>query len=652
MSDVQASLARNDTNPKYLLHNAKVRGDKPGFREKEYGIWQTYSWLDTAAQVRQLACGLSSLGLQRGEMIAIIGDNRPQLYWGFYAAQALGCVPVPLYQDAVADEMQYVLEHAAVRFALVENQEQVDKVMSVMDKCPALEQIIYKDARGMRDYAEPFLHYYQDVQEQGRKFDAENGDFYLAEIAKGKGADTALIAYTSGTTGRPKGVMLSYDNFINSALQLDSLEHLTDAEEVLCYLPMAWVGDHFFVVQAVVKGFTLNCPESSETVLTDLREIGPTYYIAPPAIFEGTLTNLMIRMEDASRSKRWMFNYFIAHAKKVGAEILAGKPVGLGDRIKYFLGNLFVYGPLRNNLGFSRVRKVYTGGAPLGPDTFNFYRQIGINLKQLYAQTECAAYATIQHDGDVRTDTVGPAAPDCEIKINDNGEVLIKSPGNFVGYFKNDDATAETMDAEGWLHTGDAGIITDEGHLKVIDRAKDVSQLNDGTLFAPQYLENKLKFYPFIREAVAHGANRDSVTAFINIDLEAAGNWAERQGIGYSGYTDLAGQSGVYDLIEKNIAEVNQGLAYDSELSSSQISRFLILHKELDADDGELTRTRKLRRSIIAERYGELIEALYSDKQTIAVEATVTFEDGRTGKINAELAIRDVETFAAMRKAG
>lgn len=652
MSDIQTSLARNDTLPKRILHNAKSRGADIGFREKDLGIWQSYSWAETAAQVRALACGLADMGLSRGDMVAIVGDNRPQLYWAFFAVQSLGGVPVPLYQDSVADEMQYVLEHAGVRFAIVEDQEQTDKLLSVMDQCPALERIIYEDPRGMRHYEQDFVSSYTGVQESGRAYDAANPDFYLSEVGAGNGGDLAVILYTSGTTGRPKGVMLSADNFIKSSLRLAEMETLTEKEEMLCYMPMAWVGDHLFVVQGVVLGFTVSCPESGETVMSDLREIGPTYYFSPPAIFESLLTSMTIRMENAGVLKRKMFNYFISVAKRVGVDILEGRSVSLVDRLLYRLGDVFVYGPLRNNLGLSRVRIAYTAGAPLGPEVFNFYRGIGINLKQLYGQTECSAYACIQRDSDVRPDTVGPPADDCDIKIEASGEVLIKSPGTFLGYLKNEDATKETKDADGWLHTGDAGIMTDEGHLKVIDRAKDVGQLNDGSLFAPQYIENKLKYFPFIREAVVHGAGHDYVTAFINIDLEAVGDWAERNGVSYSGYTDLAGHTVVYDLIEKDITEVNQGLAYDSELSSSQIRRFLILHKELDADDGELTRTRKVRRNVIAERYDDLIDALYSDKDQVSVEATVAFEDGRTGVIKADLAVRSAQTFEPMREAG
>jgi long-chain acyl-CoA synthetase len=654
MSEVDQSLARNDTFPKLLQRNARERGNRPAFREKEYGIWQSYTWAQVAENVRALACGLAALGLKRGDKIAVIGDNRPHLYWVLPAAQSIGCVPVPLYQDSVAEEMQYVLEHAEIRCAVVENQEQVDKLLSVRDRLPSLEFLVYKEDKGMRGYEAPGLHNYAQVQDLGRKYDADHPDFYLSEVAKGVGSDISTILYTSGTTGRPKGVMLSFDNLVGSGEMSVGFEHLTDRDEVLSYLPMAWIGDHLFsFAQAYTAGFAVNCPESSDTVLTDLRELGPTYYFAPPAIFENVLTTVMIRMEDAGWIKRKLYDYFIGVAGKVGVDLLEGRPVSLWGRFKYFLGKIFVYGPLMNTLGFSRIRIAYTAGAPMGPDVFKFYRSLGLNLKQLYGQTESCAYVCIQKDSDVRPDTVGPPAPGCDVKIDEaTGEILYKSPGSFVGYFKNDQATEETKTKEGWVHTGDAGIFTDDGHLKVIDRAKDVGKLNDGTLFAPQYIENKLKFFPSIREAVAHGDGRDVVTAFIVIDLEAVGNWAERRGLAYTSYVDLAGRDEVLDLIQENIEKVNQDLAYDSELSSSQIRRFLILHKELDADDGELTRTRKVRRAVVADRYGELIEALYSDKTELDVSSQVTFEDGRTGSLKARIKIRDCKTFEPMRKAG
>ena len=633
-----------DTFPKLLAANARIRGGKPASREKDYGIWQTWTWSEVADEVRALACGLAALGMKRGDRLAIIGDNRPHLYWAMPAAQAVGGVPVPVYQDSVAEEMQYVLEHAECRFALVENQEQVDKLLEIKDRLPLLEKIIYHFPRGMRNYTQDFLHLYADVQDKGRAFDTDNPGFYDGEVAKGSGSDLAIMVYTSGTTGRPKGVMLTADNLIETARNAADWEGLTDDDEMLAYLPMAWVGDHIFSVgQAFTHGFCVACPESAETVLQDLREIGPTYFFAPPRIFENILTTVMIRIEDAAPWKQRMFHYFMGLANRVGRDILDGKPVPFMDRLKYRLGEFLVYGPLKNVLGLTRMRLGYTAGEAIGPDIFDFYRSLGLNLKQLYGSTEASVFITIQPNGDIRSDSVGVPAPGVDIRVADTGEVMFKSPGVFQAYYKNDEATRETKTADGWVHTGDAGFLDADGHLKIIDRAKDVGKLTDGTLFAPKYLENKLKFFPYISEAVTFGDARDYVAAFINIDLEAVGNWAERRGLAYTGYTDLAGRSEVLELIADCVDKVNADLAQDDKLAGSQIKRFLILHKELDADDGELTRTRKVRRSVVSERYDDLIAALYSDRDHCEVTATVTFEDGRTDTIHADLKIREAK---------
>ena len=639
----EVSLVDNQTFPGLLLKHSQNSADSPAFREKYLGIWQTYSWRESAEQVRALACGFAVMGLKRGDTIAIIGDNRPQLYWVFLAAQSIGAVPVPMYQDGVAEELQYVLNHAGVRFAVVEDQEQTDKLFLIKDRCSQLEEIIYKDSRGMQDYNQPFVHNYTDVQERGRAYDEENPDFFQRELAVTGPDDVAGVFYTSGTTGNPKGVQLTFSNLLVSANRFSHQEALQDDERQINYAPMAWVGDHFFLALALSAGYSTNCPESRETLLTDLKEIGPTIFFGAPALWEGLLTTITIRMEDAGRFKRGLFRYFIDVAQRAGTDLLDRRPVGLADRLRYWLGEVFVYGPLKNNLGLSHTRLAITGGAPLGENTFSFYRSIGINLKQIYGQTECSAYATRHHNGDARQDTVGPPCEGVEIRIADSGEILVKSPGNFAGYFKNPEATRETLTEDGWLRTGDAGIMTDDGHLKVIDRANDVGALNDGTLFAPQYIENKLKFFPYIREAVALGNARNYVTVFINIDLEAVGNFAERIGLGYSGYTDLSQRDEVYDLIRQNVEEVNRDLSRDSNLASSQVRRFIVLHKELDADDGELTRTRKVRREFVGEKYRKLIDALYSDQQHVEVESEVTFEDGSKGSISADLKIYSLQ---------
>jgi long-chain acyl-CoA synthetase len=636
-----------DTFPKLLQSHVKLRPDQDAIREKALGIWQSWSWADAAIEIRALACGLASMGLKRGEKLAIIGDNRPHLYWGMTAAQALGAVPVPLYQDAVADEMAYVLDNADVKIALVEDQEQVDKMLEIRDRCPKLEHIIFDDTRGLLHYEQDILHDYEKIQQMGVEFDHDQPDFYDQEVATGDGNEISIMLYTSGTTGHPKGVMLSNDNVIITARNGIIREGLTSKEEVLAYLPMAWVGDNLFsYAQSYVAGFCVSCPEDATTVASDLREIGPTYYFAPPRVYENMLTQVMIRMEDAAKIKRDIFHYFMEHARKVGVRILNRDPVSLKDSLLYKLGNILVYGPLKDVLGLRRTRLAYTAGEAIGPEIFDFYRSLGINIKQLYGQTECMVFICVQPDGEVYADTVGTPAIDVEIKIDDNGEIMYRSPGVFQSYYKNPESTASTKTEDGWVHTGDAGYFDDNnGHLKIIDRAKDVGKLNDGTLLAPKYIENKLKFFSFIKEAVVYGNERDFSTAFINIDLDAVGNWAERRNMAYSGYIDLAGQDEVYQLVKECIDKVNHDLSQDSRLGNSQVRRFLILHKELDADDGELTRTRKVRRNFVADRYDILVDALYSDRSQCHVKTQVTFEDGRTGMLEADIKIWDAAVY-------
>ena len=636
-----------DTFPRLLQSHVKLRPDQDSIRVKDLGIWQSWTWAEAASEIRALACGLASLGLKRGEKLAIIGDNRPRLYWGMTATQALGAVPVPLYQDAVADEMAYVLDNADVKIALVQNQEQVDKMLELRERCPKLEHIIFDEPRGLRFYEQEFLHGYEKIQQAGVEFDRDHPDFYEQEVSAGSGDDISIMLYTSGTTGHPKGVVLSNDNVIITARNGITREGLDSHEEVLAYLPMAWVGDNLFsYAQSYVAGFCVSCPEDATTVASDLREIGPTYYFAPPAVYERMLTQVMIRMEDAAKIKRDVFHYFMGHARKVGVKILNREPVSLKDALLYKLGNILVYGPLKDVLGLRRTRLAYTAGEAIGPEIFDFYRSLGINIKQLYGQTECMVFICVQPDGEVFADTVGTPAIDVEIKIDDKGEIMYRSPGVFMSYYKNPESTASTKTEDGWVHTGDAGYFDDDnGHLKIIDRARDVGKLNDGTLFAPKYLENKLKFFSFIQEAVLFGNERNFSTAFINIDLDAVGNWAERRNLAYSGYIDLAGQQPVYDLIQDCINKVNLDLSQDSRLGNSQIRRFLILHKELDADDGELTRTRKVRRSFVGDRYDILVDALYSERTECHIETEVTFEDGRTGLLAADVRICDAEVY-------
>ena len=644
------------TFPQLLLQHAAQRPGAPAMREKEYGIWQTTTWQQLATLVEQIACGLNQAGLVRGDHMVVIGSNRPRLYASMLAAQSLGAIPVPLYQDSAAAECVFPINNAEIKFAIVEDQEQVDKLLEVREKAPQLAQIWFDDPRGLRKYAEVGLKSLDSLVESGAAFAASNTGFFKTEAAKPQPDDVAAMFFTSGTTGNPKGVVHTHNSLLDRSAAGAKFDKLTAAEDVLAYLPPAWIGQNIFsYAQWLVCGYTVNCPENASTVTIDLKEIGPTYYFAPPRVFEGLLTSVMIRMEDAGSIKRAMFKTFMDVAKRVGPAKMDGKSVDWVDSLMYALGNFFVYAPLRNNLGMSRVRVAYTAGEAIGPDLFTFYRSIGINLKQLYGSTETAVFVCLQPDNAVRADTVGVPIDGVEIKLDTNGEILVKSPGLLKEYFKNPQATAEVKTNDGWYRTSDAGFIDASGQLKIIDRVKDVGRIkggaNNGAMFAPKYVENKLKFFQYIKEAVAYGDGRDQVCVMLNIDMNACGNWAERRNLPYTGYVDLASKPEVYGLIKDCVESVNADLSRDALLAGSQISRFLVLHKELDADDGELTRTNKVRRGYIGDKYQPLIDALYGGKAEQYIETQVKFEDGRTGVVNATLKIADAKTFPALKVA-
>lgn len=634
--------------PQYLLLNKIRFANRPAMRHKDYGIWQSWTWEEMHDEIRNYSLGLQKLGLKSGEKVAIIGANRPRLYWTFCAAQALGAIPVPIYSDSVAEEMEYVLGHAETVMAVCQDQEQVDKVLSMGKKLKGMRKIIYDEPRGLGDYEEDILISIDEVQKLGKSGlgSADAASNWEKGIATAKGDDLAVMLYTSGTTGRPKGVMLSNDNMVRTAVSANQFDDFDEKEEVVAYLPMAWVGDHVFSYgQAFAAGYCVCCPESAETVDEDRREIAPTYFFAPPRVFETMLTQIMVRMEDAGNFKKKMFHYFLEHANKVGEAILTSGEVGLIDRLKYMAGEFLVYGPLKNRMGFSNMKVGYTAGEAIGPEIFKFYRSLGINLKQLYGQTEASVYITAQPDGEIRADTVGRPTPGVEIEIAKSGEVMYRSPGVFVGYFKNAKSTKETKTKDGWVHTGDAGFFDNEGHLRIIDRAKDVGKLKNGSMFAPKYIENKLKFFPNVKEVVAFGDGHEFCGVFLNIDLASVGNWAERNNISYASYQELAGHPKVYEMMAEHVQQVNRDLAREEMMAGAQITRFLVLHKELDADDGELTRTQKVRRNFIAERYAPLIEALYDGSTEKYVDTEVIFEDGRKGNIAATVEIRDSTTF-------
>ena len=646
----------NTTFPRLLQEHARQRPGDAALREKEYGIWQTLNWADLYAMVGQIAHGLARDGLQRGEHVLVIGANRPRLSAGMLAVQTLGGIPVPLYQDAAATEYVFPINNAEVRFAVVENQEQVDKLQEIQLDCPSLTRIYYDDPRGLRNYPSQGLCSLDTLLQDGTALAAKNPQFVEQQIQAGQPVDVAAMFFTSGTTGSAKGVVHTHRSLLDRAKAGADFDKLTSREEVLAYLPPAWIGQNIFsYAQWLCCGYVVNCPESTETVTIDLKEVGPTYYFAPPRVFEGLLTQVMIRMEDASAPKRAMFKYFMDLARDVGPRRIDGEPIGAWNSLMYGLGNLLVYGPLRNNLGFSRVRVAYTAGEAIGPDLFSFYRSIGINLKQLYGSTETAVFVCLQPDNQAYADTVGVPCDGVEIKVADNGEILVKSAGLLKGYYKNPEATAEVLSADGWYKTNDAGFIDSRGHLKIIDRVKDVGRIqggtNDGAMFAPKYVENKLKFFPFIKEAVAYGDGRDKVCVMLNIDFDAVGNWAERRNLPYAGYTDLAQKPEVYQLILECVEKVNADLSVDTLLAGSQISRFLVLHKELDADDGELTRTNKVRRGYIAEKYDVLVHALYEGLAQQFIETAVKFEDGRSGSVSATLKLSDAKVFSVVERA-
>ncbi len=644
------------TFPQLLIQHAKARPTAPAMREKEYGIWQTLNWGDLLDMVQTLAAGLAAAGMQRGDHMVVLGANRPRLYATMLAAQSLGAVPIPLYQDAAAPECVFPINNAEVRFTFAEDQEQVDKLLEIRSQCPQLAHIYFDDPRGLRHYSEPGLMAIDALLERGRAHAAQHPTLVMDEVSKAQPDDVAAMFFTSGTTGNPKGVVHTHRSLLDRAKAGADFDRLTEREEVLAYMPPAWIGQNIFsYAQWLACGYVVNCPESAATVTIDLKEVGPTYYFAPPRVFEGLLTSVMIRMEDASPLKRRMFQHYMKLAEKVGPTLMDGKSVGLADRLSYALGDLLVYGPLRNNLGMSRVRVAYTAGEAIGPDLFQFYRSIGINLKQLYGSTETAVFVCLQPDHEARADTVGVPCAGVEIKVADNGEILVKSPGLLKEYFKNPEATAEVLTPDGWYHTSDAGFIDSHGHLKIIDRVKDVGRImggaNDGAMFAPKYVENKLKFFPYIKEVVAFGDKREKVCVMINIDFDAVGNWAERRNLPYAGYTDLAQKPEVYELIKECVEKVNADLSEDALLAGSQVSRFLVLHKELDADDGELTRTNKVRRGFIGDKYKPLVDGLYGGAQEQYIETQVKFEDGRTGSVSATLKIVDTKTFASVKAA-
>ena len=624
------------TLPQYLLKQAQEHPRDVAIREKQKGIWQEWTWAQYLDEVRALALGLVAIGLEKGDKLAILSDNRPQVYWAMVAVQVAGGMPVPLYQDAISRELQYVIDHADATIVLAEDQEQVDKVLEIKDHLPKVRRIVYDDPKGMRHYTDRALIRFTEVQAQGQQLDNKRPGLFHELVAAGKPDDVALISYTSGTTGAPKGAMLSHDNLIAGVEGMLQVESYRRTDETLAYLPPAWVGDTFWsLAAALIVGFRVNCPERPETVQENIREIAPHFLIAPPRIWENLVSLVQVKMEDASFVKRRLYNLFMPHGYDVARRRMEHQPLSFWQRLMHALGEFFVFGPLRDHLGFRRIRSAYTGGAALGPEVFLFFRALGINLKQVYGQTECGV-SCVQRDEQVALGTVGTPFPNVELKLSPDGEVIVRGPCVFLGYYKNPEATASTI-RDGWLYSGDAAFFDHNGQLVVIDRAKDVTSLVNGTKFAPQFIENKLKFSPYIKEAVAIGQDRPYVAAMINIDMENVGKWAERRQVAYTTYTDLAQKPEVYALIAREVERVNRDLD-----EAMQIKRYVLLHKELDADDEEMTRTRKVRRGFVAKKYDTIIAALYADATEVPVTSVITYQDGRQATIETRLAIRNV----------
>ncbi|MBL6612486.1 MAG: AMP-binding protein [Reyranella sp.] len=638
---------KTDTLPKLVARNAAADPGGAGMREKTRGVWQTYTWADYQDHVRDFAHGLASMGFKRGDKLSVVGDNRPQLYFAQVSAQALGGVSVPVYQDSIASELVYVLNHAETSVIVAEDQEQVDKALSLKDQLPRLRSIVFDDPRGMWAYDDPILCSFESVMEAGRAFGKANPDFYAKEVAKGAAGDTAMIAYTSGTTGAPKGAMLSHRNMIATAEAFVEVNEIKAGDDWLSYLPMAWVGDAAFSLgMALVAKATANCPENPETVQRDLRELGPDAVLAPPRIWENMLTTMQVKTDDASPLKRRTFEHFRALAERCELKRSDGNALSIVERLGLAVGQILVYGPVRDQLGLRNARWCYTGGAPLGPDTYRFFRSFGINLKQIYGATEATAMIACQADAEANPNTVGRPIPRVEVKIDDRGEVMLKGPNVFKGYFKQEEVTRDTVTPDGWLKTGDAGFFDKQGHLVIIDRAKDVGKLTDGSAFAPQFIENKLKFSPFIREAVAFGDQRPFVAAMIAIDMQTVGTWAEKRGIAYTSFMDLSRKGEVATLIGEEIAKANATLP-----DMQQAKRYLLLNKELEADDAEMTRTRKVRRKFVAEKYANVIDAFYGGKNSAEVTVEITFEDGRKSTMTSIIAIHDLVSAPPVRRA-
>ena len=631
-------LKTHDTFPKLLARNAEVFGDrKIAMREKEFGIWQDFSWKEYHDHVKYFSLGMVSLGLQAGDKVAIIGDNRPEWVWGEVAAQAAGAVPLGLYQDSTLKEVSYIIDHSDASFVLAEDQEQVDKILDMKEQLPKVRYIIYSDPRGMRGYKQPFLLDFKEVENFGRELEQRDPGLFAENVARTKYEDLAFICYTSGTTGFPKGAMLSFRNFLSMAANLMEVDNKFEKDEFVSFLPLAWIGEQMMCLSsALITGFTVNFPEKPETVQENIREIGPTIMFSPPRIWENMTSTVQVKVMDASSLKRRMYNWALPVGYAYSDAVFRKEAIPPLLRLKQKLSYALVFRALKDRLGLLRIRSASTGGAALGPDVFKFFNAMGVNLKQIYGQTEISGISCIHREGDINFDSVGKPIPETEIRLSASGEILSRSPSVFLGYYKNPEETEKTL-SDGWLHSGDAGYFTKDGHLVVIDRVKDVMHLNDATRFSPQFIENKLKFSPYIKECVCLGNQRDFIASMICIDYPNVGKWAESRRLSYTTYTDLAAKPEVLELLAKEVEKVNATLP-----ETTRVKKFVPLYKELDADDDELTRTRKVRRAFVGERYKHVIEAMYAGENAIPIDATIKYQDGKTSRIKTTLTIRNL----------
>jgi long-chain acyl-CoA synthetase len=631
-------LGGDDTFPRLLARNARAWPDAVALREKEFGIWQSYTWREYHDHVRDFSLGLVALGLERGDKVAIIGDNRPEWVWSEIAAQGAGAASVGLYQDSNLTEVAYVIDHCDARFVVAEDQEQVDKILDMLDKLPKVRNVIYTDPRGLRKYDHPALLSFEAVEEKGRALAKERPGLWDENVARGRVDDLAIISYTSGTTGFPKGAMLTFRNLLGMAMNLHEVDPKRRSDEFVSFLPLAWIGEQMMSLStALAIGFTVNFPEEPETVTENIREIGPNVMFAPPRVWESMASTVQVKIMDTTPFKRFMFERCMPIGKRVADLRFEKKPVPPLWKVLYAIAWVLLFRALKDRLGFSHIRSASTGGAALGPDVFRFFHAMGVPLKQIYGQTEISGISCIHREGDIQFHTVGKPIPETDVTISPDGEILSRSPSVFLGYYKNDEATRSTL-KEGWLHSGDAGYLAEDGHLVVIDRLKDVMRLADGTQFSPQFIENRLKFSPYVKEAVVVGKDRPYLTAMLCIDMGVVGKWAERNKISYTTYTDLSAKKEVYDLVQRAVDEVNETLP-----AAARIQKFVLLYKELDADDEELTRTRKVRRVFVEDRYREVIAALYGDAPEVAIDTTIKFQDGKVSHIRTTLLVRRLE---------